>query len=286
MRDYGKVSCLIWRNFDFRAMSEDARWLALYILTCPHANMLGCFCLPNSYIADDLQWSVQKVQKAIEELQSNKFLTVDRPSGWMIVHKFLKWNALANPNQGTAAGKTFRSIPDKLAIKGMLASEIREYCNFFPEAELNSYETVTQTIPEPLSNGSIIDIDIVPDTSPTPVTEGGVGETDAFEVFWKAYPSSGRERGDSKKVCRDIWKSKKLDAKVSEIMDALDSWKGCDKWAKNSGEFIDGASKFLRQEFWTNIPSQASTSFNGKRKSSIPTTQDDDYKKMLQEKYG
>src|SRR5436190_800173 len=70
MRDYGKVYTAFWISEDARSLSEDGRMLALYLLTCQHSNMLGCFRLTNAYAADDLQWDIERVSKGFQELLS------------------------------------------------------------------------------------------------------------------------------------------------------------------------------------------------------------------------
>ena len=46
MRDYSRVHTAFWTSEDVRRLSEDGRTLALYLLTGPHSNMIGCFvCL-------------------------------------------------------------------------------------------------------------------------------------------------------------------------------------------------------------------------------------------------
>ena len=40
-----------------RRVSDDARLLALYLLTGQHTNMIGCFRLPDGYVSEDLAWT-------------------------------------------------------------------------------------------------------------------------------------------------------------------------------------------------------------------------------------
>ena len=57
MRNYGSVSSLIYRNEGYRNLSEKSRWMFIYLLTCNHGNMIGCFNLPADYTVSDLQFS-------------------------------------------------------------------------------------------------------------------------------------------------------------------------------------------------------------------------------------
>ncbi|ECL8497802.1 hypothetical protein FTY95_05685 [Salmonella enterica] len=51
MRDYGKVNSSFWTSESIRSLSDDGRMLSLYLLTSPHANMTGCFRLPDGYLS-------------------------------------------------------------------------------------------------------------------------------------------------------------------------------------------------------------------------------------------
>ena len=56
MRDYAKVSPQFWIGTTgkaIRASGSDAQIVALYLLTSPHATMLGLYYLPMLYIAHE-----------------------------------------------------------------------------------------------------------------------------------------------------------------------------------------------------------------------------------------
>ena len=72
MRDYGKVHTSFWTSETIRSMSEDARILAMYLLTCPHNTIAGVFRLPDGYICDDMQWPIERVLKAFAETVENE----------------------------------------------------------------------------------------------------------------------------------------------------------------------------------------------------------------------
>lgn len=84
-------------------LSDSAKLLGLYMLTCPHCNLLGCFRLPIGYVASDLNWDEQQVAKALSELEQDQFLIRCEESGWTLIRSFLKHNPIENPNQGKAA---------------------------------------------------------------------------------------------------------------------------------------------------------------------------------------
>ena len=142
MRDYGKVHSAFWTSDDARALSEDGRALALYLMTCPHGNMLGCFRLPNAYASDDMQWGSERVSEAFAELYRKGFAYRCERSHWVVIFKHLKWNKLDNPNMGKSAAKLYESITPPSAARKMLCQAIKEHGKHYPAELLPGLDAV------------------------------------------------------------------------------------------------------------------------------------------------
>lgn len=149
MRDYGKVYTAFWTSEDARGLSEDGRTLALYLLTCPHGNMIGCFRLTNAYAADDLSWDVERVSKGFDELALKGYAYRCERSFWVVINRYLKWNQFENPNVGKAAGKLFEAITPPHDVKALLVKALREYSPTFPAQILDKFETLPKPFPNP-----------------------------------------------------------------------------------------------------------------------------------------
>lgn len=149
MRDYGKVYTAFWTSEDARGLSEDGRTLALYLLTCPHGNMIGCFRLTNAYAADDLSWDVERVSKGFAELALKGYAYRCERSFWVVINRYLKWNQFENPNVGKAAGKLFETITPPHDVKALLVKALREYSPTFPTQILDKFETLPKPFPNP-----------------------------------------------------------------------------------------------------------------------------------------
>lgn len=117
MRDYGKVHTSFWSSQTIRAMSEDARSLALYLMTSPHTTIAGVFRLPDGYACEDLSWSCERVVKGFAELSEKGFADRCETTKWVWIRKHLDWNPPENPNQRKAALKCAEQIPDECAWK-------------------------------------------------------------------------------------------------------------------------------------------------------------------------
>lgn len=210
MRDYGKVNSSFWTSESIRSLSDDGRMLSLYLLTSPHANMTGCFRLPDGYVCEDLQWDKNRVSEGFEELSRNGFAIRDKATRWVLIPGYLEWNGFENPNVAIAALKLFRDIPDKIAIKSQLADGMRQAISRFEPGKLNGFERVLegfQTVvgtpepepePEPISPGS----------SPKKNDEPGGSYPAEFELVWQEYPK--RAGANPKKSAFKAWNARRI----------------------------------------------------------------------------
>jgi hypothetical protein len=151
MRKYGTIHCSFWTSENIRRLSDDARTVALYLLTGPHTTMIGCFRLPDGYAAEDLAWPIERVTEALSELDRNGFATRHEPSKLVFIPNFLEWNRVENANQGKAAAKLFDALPD-VPVKYLVARDLRSFAKFFPAEVLVRFEGQPKGLGEPFSN--------------------------------------------------------------------------------------------------------------------------------------
>lgn len=147
MRDYGRVYSAFWQSAEARSFTEDARTLALYLLTSPHANLIGCYRLPDAYAADDLQWSLERVSEGFAVLQAKGFASRDDATKWVLIHKYLLWNGFENGNVAIAAQKAFDQVPS-IPLKAALAVALLAFGNHLKEPFANHL----RTLPKPFAN--------------------------------------------------------------------------------------------------------------------------------------
>lgn len=154
MRDYGKVYTAFWQSSDIREMSEDGRMLVLYLMTCPHGNMLGCFRLSEAYAAEDLQWEPERVRKGFAEVFAKGFAYRCERTFWVFIQHYLKWNPFENPNVATKAFKLLDSLRIPNLHKGLLIKALREFGKHFEQEKLVPYETLLEPFENPFDTSS------------------------------------------------------------------------------------------------------------------------------------
>ena len=152
MRDYGKVYTSFWTSETTRGLSDRGRVLAIYLLSSPHSNMIGCFRVPDGYVAEDLNWSLETVSKGFDELLNAGFATRDSVSKWVCVHQFLAWNEIENPNQGVSAIKLTDQIPDSFCAKGRVLRSLHDSVGRFKDKVRNDVWSRFETLVERFRN--------------------------------------------------------------------------------------------------------------------------------------
>lgn len=144
MRDYGRVHHTFWSSSTTGPMGDDAKMLALYLMTCSHNTIAGMFRLPDGYVLEDLQrWDAERVSKGFQELSRDGFARRCPATKWVWICKHLEWNPPENPNQWKAVQKVVDSVPNDC--------EWREKANPFETV----CETLTETLSEPENNSPV-----------------------------------------------------------------------------------------------------------------------------------
>lgn len=184
MRDYGKVHTSFWTSQTTRTMSEDARAMAMYLLTCPHGTISGAFRLPDGYVCDDLQWTPERVKSTLIELLDNGFANRCETTKWVWIHKHFEWNKPENPNQFKSAKKIAESIPDECSWK----PEYMRINAFFLGIEYQPFINPSETLPEPVAETVTVSVSVTGDKN-IPDAKAPVDEEllNAGRATWKSY---------------------------------------------------------------------------------------------------
>lgn len=90
MRDYGKVSPQFWVGKTGRELrgNVEAQLVALYLMTSPHANMIGVFYCPIDYIAKETGLPFEGASKGLLALIEGGFCTYESDFEYVFVHQF------------------------------------------------------------------------------------------------------------------------------------------------------------------------------------------------------
>ena len=93
---YGKISEAIWTDDKFSLLSDTAKLLFIYLLSCSKCNSVGVFPMGLGAIEDEFGHDRQEIRAAIAELEQQGLARYT--DGWFFFNRFLKWNAPVSPN--------------------------------------------------------------------------------------------------------------------------------------------------------------------------------------------
>ncbi len=239
-----------------RRVSDDARLLALYLLTGQHTNMIGCFRLPDGYVSEDLAWTPERVSKGFDELSENGFATRDSSSKWVLIRNFLTWNSVENPNQGIAALRLFDQVPDKSTVKPELARVMASAISHISISKLKGSERVLQPfLNQEQEQEQEQEEDSSGYGSATPPDDQGQSEGDnpeqkkeypnEFELVWSIYPK--RAGGNSKSDAFKAWNARIRDGTAAEeIYSGVERYAAFVKFEGNlNTQFVKQAKTFF-----------------------------------------
>lgn len=129
---YIRIASKIWQDDKFRAISDEAKLLFLYILTSQHSNMIGYYLLPKPYVAYDLKWLPEQLDKRFTELLQLGLVKYCDKGDVVLIPNFLKYNTIQNPNQAKGAVNRLKEVPQNTLVDEFLAC-IKEYAEQFVE---------------------------------------------------------------------------------------------------------------------------------------------------------
>lgn len=144
MREYGQIQCAFWIDPELQSLSDEAVLLAVYLMTGPHSNGLGCYRLPDGYIQADRGWTPGTIKKAFGELSEKGFAYRCESTGFVIIPNFLKWNPITNANVATAREREFYLVPKTFEHYSLLIQSLIEHGKHWSKGFLNHLETLCE----------------------------------------------------------------------------------------------------------------------------------------------
>jgi hypothetical protein len=205
---YWRVSPKFWTDPDMRRASDDARQLALYLLTCEHRTVHGLFRLPKAYICADLQWLPERLGKPFAELLENGFLDYDGDAEVLLIVNAMKYQAPENPNQVASVVRQLEDLPDNV-LTSRFVGLAQRYCQRLAEG-------LPQGLPQPTTTT----------TATATATTNPSSNPDAIQVVFDAWLGSFPDatRRDLTGARRDAIKAALKRYPVEDVADATRGW--------------------------------------------------------------
>jgi hypothetical protein len=234
---YGKVKETFWTDKKVQAMSDDAKMLALYLLTGPHRNMLGCMRVPDGYITEDLKWSSERLTDAIDKLCGCQFIIRD-DDGWTLITNQLRHDPLSKtPNHIKAAASIADTVPPEVSFYQEFASRFVAALEAIGAASEWHPHDIAIPLPSPL-----------PQPSPEPTPPAALLD-EGFPDFWEAYPKKV-DRGHALKA---YIAARKRGVSLETLLAGAERYRDD---ANRDPKFTKNAQGWLTGECWNDKPAE------------------------------
>ncbi|HGF9411376.1 TPA: hypothetical protein ACJETM_000209 [Acinetobacter baumannii] len=133
MRDYGKVSPHFWTGSTGKKLREcpDSIVVAMYLMTCPHANMLGLYYMPLLYVAHETGLGLEGAKKGLKWACEAGFCSYDEVSEMVWVHEMARFQVAESLKPTDNRCKGIQKDYDSLPVNPFLSSFYEKYATAF-----------------------------------------------------------------------------------------------------------------------------------------------------------
>lgn len=164
---YGKVHDVFWDGEKIMPLSDRAALLALYLITGPHRNAIGCFKLGIGAITDQERfgaWGIEGVSKALLEMAETGFIVRDDKTGWTLITNALALDPIKGAKPAIHAAKLAFAVPANSIVYPRLKEKLEPLLQAETKALSDSVGWPMREPTEGVSKGHTI-----PKRSPSPL---------------------------------------------------------------------------------------------------------------------
>lgn len=147
---YQKVLVTTWNGDTFRAVSDRARLLFLYLLSgLETTSLTGVVCATLGTLADRMRWPTADVRAALAELEQDNSVAYDAETGVAWLPNALKHDPPINPNVVKGWEHIWGEVP-KCALKVVAYDTLRRWCELKGATWLAAFD---DACPRPVLSG-------------------------------------------------------------------------------------------------------------------------------------
>jgi hypothetical protein len=113
MARYRKIDTRMWGDTKFRALSSEAKYLWIFLLTGPHTTILpGLFRAGEMALAEELGWQLKGFREAFAKLLKEGLVKADWNARVVWIPNAIKYNSPENPNVVRGWRDSWDEIPE------------------------------------------------------------------------------------------------------------------------------------------------------------------------------
>lgn len=226
MRDYSTVSPQFWlgkTGRELRRAGAEAQVVAFYLMTSPHANMLGLYYLPVLYLAHETGLGLEGASKGLDRAIKAGFCSYDEHSEMVWVHEMAGYQVgrSLKPGDNRCAGvrNEYASLPENPFLSGFFERYQADFHMTLKRGEDKRGKGASRGLPSQdqdqeqdqeqkeykLGHGAATPPDEIPPFKKSAPAEKNKYPPE-FEEVWSAYPK--RAGGNSKADAFKAWNAR------------------------------------------------------------------------------
>ena len=307
MRDYAKVSSRFWTGETgkkLRASGPETQLVSLYLMSSPHANMLGLYYVPRLFISHETGIPLEGVSKGLRRAFEAHFAAYDDGSETVWVFEMARWQALESgrdaldPKDLRVKGirKEYASLPKS----PFLLDFFKRYVDIFhldqprdwavdnsgrtegPSKALRSQE-IEQEIEQEQEQEQEIEQEQEQDNLPHSPSgrarrathESREKDPPEFALAWQRYPK--RLGANPKRRALRAWQARRrAGVPADELLAGVERYAACClATAKTGTEFVLQAATFFGRDAHYAEPWDIPDASNGAKRKRKPRFPDD-----------
>jgi hypothetical protein len=246
MRPYGKIAPQFWigeTGRQLRSAGAEVQLVALYLLSSPHANMLGCYYLPLGFIAHETGLTLQATRQALDRAAVIGFCAYDNASEVVWVFEMARFQV---GEQLETSDKRCKGIEKEylaLPANQFLCAFFDKYSGCFHMTERRGNQVDEG---KPHRRPSEAPSKALRSQEQEQEKEQEQEHAARFARWWEAYP-----RKEAKKDALKAWMKLRVDDDLLEkMLQAVDRQRKTDAWTKDKGAYIPHPATWLNGDRW------------------------------------
>lgn len=284
---YRKISVRMWNDREFMSLSNDAKLIWVYILTCPAMLPFGAMRATMAGMAEELGMEPKGFREGFQELLAKGLAKHCPKALCLVVPKFIQHNMPENPNVITSWRESIHMAPEcdlldshmslvSQQVKGLPEPFVKAFAKAFPipfgkgmpiQEQEQLQEQEQDNTPLPPSPGGGVgeqqEIEQASSQSPSlqkppnpnpPIPQPPpsrsrltVAQMERFEQWYREYPKKV-SRGQAEKAWLTV--EKIHFGGVDELIDVLRQQKVSPEWLKEGGKYIPHPATYLNAKKW------------------------------------
>lgn len=152
MRDYAKVTPRFWIGKTGRALRghPEAQIVAAYLITSPHANMIGMYHLPIAYIANDTGLSLEGASKGLQRALEAGIGAYDFDAEVVWVFKMAEFqiDTALSPNDNRVKGieREYANVPENKYLAAFYDMYSDSFCMSEPRGDASPLQAPSKPL--------------------------------------------------------------------------------------------------------------------------------------------